>query len=327
MSALWPSRREALALAGAAMFSAGAKAQQPQRMVGVLMSLAPDDPEPLRWIGALKEELAELGWREGRNLRIEARFAAGDAALGRKHAAELVDLKPDVLVVHGSPMLLAALSVSKAVPMVGVSFGDPVGSGLAASLARPGGNVTGFSNIELGFGAKWLEMLGAMAPDLRRVLLLFNPRGLAGPGLVKTLEAASPGSGVTLVAVPFAGLPDIEAAMAAFGRGGLIVQPDFITTTHRRTIVELAARHRLPAVYPFRFFAEAGGLASYGVDTLALYPPAAGYVDRILRGEKPGDLPIQLPARYELVINLKTAKSLGITVPPLLLAQADEVIE
>jgi putative ABC transport system substrate-binding protein len=320
------SRRAAIA-ASIAAAATPALGQQAQRLVGVLMSLAPDDPEPARWIGALKRELADLGWQEGRNLRIETRFAAGDAALGRKHAADLVDLRPDVLVVHGSPMLLTALSVSKAVPMVGVSFGDPVGSGIAASLARPGGNVTGFSNIEIGFGAKWLEMLRTLSPALSRVLLLYNPRGISGPGLKRTLEAASSEAGVALVAAPFAGLADIEAAMAAFGEGGLIVQPDFITTTHRRTIVELAARHRLPAVYPFRFFADAGGLASYGVDTLALYPPAAGYVDRILKGEKPGDLPIQLPARYEMVINLKTAKTLGLAIPPLLLAQADEVIE
>ena len=323
------SRRNALAAILGAAAAPGAVRAQRQRLVGILMSLPEDDPEPLRWIAALREELARLGWREGDNLRIETRFAAGDAGRGRAQAAELVGRKPDVLVVHGSPMLLAALSATRDVPMVGVSFGDPVGTGLAASLARPGGNVTGFSNIEQGFGGKWLEMLAALAPGLRRVLLVYNPRGIAGPGLRRTLEAAAPGAGVGLVAAPFAGLADIESAVETFAPegGGLIVQPDFITTTNRRAIVALAARRQLPAVYPFRFFAEAGGLASYGVDTAALYPPAAGYVDRILRGEKAGDLPIQLPARYEFVLNLKTAKAMGLAVPPLLLAQADEVIE
>jgi putative ABC transport system substrate-binding protein len=322
-------RRALLATFAASLSVARAGAQQPQRLVGILMSLPGDDPEPVGWIAALRDELMRLGWREGQNLAIETRFAGGSAERGRSLTADLVALKPDVLVVHGSPMLLAALSVTRDIPMVGVSFGDPVRAGIAASLARPGGNVTGFSNIEQGFGAKWLEMLTALAPGLRRVLLVYNPRGLAGPGLRQTLEEATRGSGILLVPASFASLEEIAAAVENFapGGGGLIVQPDFITTTNRRAIVALAARHRLPAIYPFGFFAQAGGLAAYGVDTAALYPPAAGYVDRILRGEKPGDLPIQLPARYRLVLNLKTARTLGLDVPPLLLAQADEVIE
>ncbi len=322
-------RRAALVTIIAAAAGLPALAQRSQHRIGILMSLAETDPEPARWIAILREELARLGWREGQNLAIDVRWARGDAARGRAHATDLANLAPDVLVVHGSPMLLAALSVTRDLPMVGVSFGDPVAAGIAASIARPGGNVTGFSNIEQGFGAKLLEMLAALAPGVRRVLLLYNPLGIAGPGLRRTLESAAPGAGVSLVAAPFAGLPDIEVAISGFGdaSGGLIVQPDFITTTNRRAIVTLAARHRLPAVYPFRFFAEDGGLASFGVDTAALYRPAAGYVDRILRGEKPGDLPIQLPSRYEFVINMKTAKALGLTVPADLLARADHIID
>jgi putative ABC transport system substrate-binding protein len=226
-------------------------------------------------------------------------------------------------------MLLAALSATRSLPIVGVSIGDPVGSGFAGSLARPGGTVTGFANIEYEIAGKWLEMLAALAPGLRRVLFPFNPRGLGGPGLKQVLETAAARAGITLIAPPYGDLPDIEASISDFAPdgGGLIVQPDFITTTHRNAIVALAARHRLPAIYPFRFFADAGGLASYGVDTAALYRPAAGYIDRILRGEKAGDLPIQLPTRYEFVINLATAKSLGLTPPPALLVLADEVIE
>jgi putative tryptophan/tyrosine transport system substrate-binding protein len=323
-------RRAVLAaFAGAAAYPAhSARAQQP-RMVGVLMSLPENDPEAARWIAVMRQELARLGWREGENLRIEVRFAGGDAARGRTNAAELVAGRPDALLAHGSPMLLAALGATRTLPIVGVSFGDPVGSGPAATLARPGGNVTGFANFEHDIAAKWLEMLIALAPGVGRALFLHNPRGIAGHGLRQVLEAAAPGTGVRLVAAPYADLGDIETALAAFapGGGGLIVQPDFVTTTHRGAIVGLALHYRLPAVYPFRFLAEAGGLASYGVDTAALYRPAAGYLDRILRGENAGDLPIQLPTRYEFVLNLKTAKDLGLMIPPSLLARADEVIE
>ncbi len=209
-------RRTLLGAVTASLAAARLAAQQPQRIVGVLMSLPADDPEPLRWIAALREELGRLGWREGNGLTIETRFAGGNAERGRTHAAELAALKPDVLVVHGSPMLLAALSVTRDIPIVGVSFGDPVRSGIAASLARPGGNVTGFSNIEQGFGAKWLEMLRTLAPGLRRVLLLYNPRGLAGPALRQTLEEAVRDSGTILVPASFASMAEIEAAFEAF---------------------------------------------------------------------------------------------------------------
>jgi putative tryptophan/tyrosine transport system substrate-binding protein len=323
-------RRRFLALVPPLTLGLGAVRAQPRtRLVGMLMSLPENDPEAVQWVAVLREGLADLGWREGANLRIEVRWAGGDAARGQAHAAELVGLKPDVLLAHGSPMLLATLSVTRSVPIVGVSFGDPVTSGVAASLAKPGGNVTGFSNFEYGIADKWLETLLALAPTLRRVLFLFNPQGLAGQRLRDVLIAATARADLTLVGAAVTGLADIRTAIEDFASngGGLIVQPDFITSTHREPIVSLAARFRLPAVYPFKFFAKAGGLATFGIETDDMYRPAAGYVDRILRGEKAGDLPIQLPTRYQFAINLGTAKTLGLAVPPLLLARADEVIE
>jgi putative ABC transport system substrate-binding protein len=325
-------RRELLAaLGGAAVaWPLAARGQQPERArrIGVLMNLAADDPEALSRITAFVQGLQQLGWTEGRNMRIDTRWGAGDTARFHRYAEELLALVPDVVLASGTPAIQALQQATRTVPIVFASVGDPVGMGLVASLARPGGNVTGFTPMEFGFSAKWLELLKEIAPRVTRVAVL---RDLTiGPAQLSAIQAVAPSFGVELSAVGVRDAGEIERIVAAFARSsnaGLIVTASTSAAVHRDLIITLAARHRLPAVYAFRYFVNRGGLISYGANTIDIYRHAAGYVDRILKGEKPGDLPVQQPTNYELVINLKTAKALGIEMPASVLARADEVIE
>jgi putative tryptophan/tyrosine transport system substrate-binding protein len=326
-------RREFITLLGgaAAAWPLAARAQQGERVrrVGVLMNLTSDDPEALSRITAFVQGLQQLGWTEGRiNMRIDTRWGAGDAARFHRYAEELLALVPDVVLASGTPAIHALQQATRTVPIVFATVGDPVGMGLVASLARPGGNTTGFTPMEFGFGAKWLELLKEIAPRVTRVAVL---RDLTiGPAQLSAIQAVAPSFGVELSAVGVREASEIEGAIAAFARSsnaGMIVTASTSAAVHRDLIITLAARHRLPAVYPFRYLVTSGGLISYGANTIDVYRHAAGYVDRILKGEKPADLPVQAPTKYELVINLKTAKALGLEVPPTLLARADEVIE
>jgi ABC-type uncharacterized transport system substrate-binding protein len=325
-------RRELLAaLGGAAVaWPLAARAQQGERVrrIGVLMNLAADDPQALSRITAFVQGLQQLGWTEGRNMRIDTRWGAGDAARFHRYAEELLALAPDVVLASGTPAIQALQQATRTVPIVFASVGDPVGMGLVASLARPGGNITGFTPMEFGFGAKWLELLKEIAPRVTRVAVLRDVT--IGPAQLSAIQAVAPSFGVELSAVGVREASEIERAIAAFARSsnaGMIVTASTAAAVQRDLIITLAARHRLPAVYPFRYLVTSGGLISYGANTIDIYRHAAGYVDRILKGEKPGDLPVQQPTNYELVINLKTAKALGIEMPASVLARADEVIE
>jgi putative tryptophan/tyrosine transport system substrate-binding protein len=325
-------RREFITLlGGAATWPLAARAQpDPMRRIGVLMSLTKDDPEDQQRRAVLEQGLQQLGWTEGRNIVIEYRWFAGEPAQARAMAKELVDLKPDLIVTVSTPGLVAAGKETRTIPIVFVAVSDPVGQGFVASLARPGGNATGFSLFEFPVVGKVLETLKQMAPDVARVALLFNPDTLSYIPFLRSLDAIAPSLGAQLIKAAVRNDGEIEAAIAATARepgGGLMVMPDPFTNVHRDLIVGLAARHRLPAAYTLRFFATAGGLMSYGVDVSDLYRRAVPYMDRILKGAKPADLPVQQPTKFEFVLNLKTAKALGLTIPPGVLAIADEVIE
>ena len=326
-------RREfILALGGAAVAWPLAARAQPERMrrIGVLMNLAADDPESSARLTAFLQGLQQLGWTDGRNVRIDTRWAAGDADRYRKSATELVALMPDVILATGTSAVAPLQQATRTVPIVFVQVIDPVGAGLVASLARPGGNATGFTLFEYGMSGKWLELLKEIAPRVTRAAVLRDPASAPGIGQFAAIQAVAPSLGVELSPVDVRDAGEIERAVTAFARspnGGLIVTASPSAAVHRELIITLAARHKLPAVYPFRYFVTGGGLISYGPDIVDQYRRAAGYVDRILKGEKPADLPVQAPTKYELVINLKTAKALGLTVPPTLLARADEVIE
>jgi ABC-type uncharacterized transport system substrate-binding protein len=328
-------RREFVILLGggaAAAWPLAARAQQSNRLrvVGVLLAMAPDDPEAQLRIKAFEAGLQELGWTEGRNLRLEYRWAGGDAALLRKQATELVGLAPDLILATSTPVL-AALRQEKTLPIVFVQVTDPIGGGFVPNLARPGGSLTGFTSFEFTIGSKWLEALKHVAPAVTRVALIFNPDTAPFAHLFwQPVETAAPAFDVEPMQAPVRDVGEIDHTIAAFARnanGGLMVLPDVSTTNHRDLIIALAARHRLPAVYPYRYFATSGGLMSYGSDLADVYRRAASYVDRILKGAFPGDLPVQAPAKFEFVINLKTANALGLTVPPRWLGRADEVIE
>jgi len=327
-------RREFVILLGgsaAAAWPLAAHAQQSNRLrvVGVLLAMAPDDPEAQLRVKAFEAGLRELGWTEGRNLRLEYRGAAGDAALLRKQATELVGLAPDLILATSTPVL-AALQQENPLPIVFVQVTDPIGSGFVPNLARPGGSLTGFTSFEFTIGSKWLEALKHVAPAVTRVALIFNPDTAPFAHMFwQPVEDAAPSFDVEPMQAPVRDVGEIERTVAAFARqnGGLMVLPDVSTTNHRDLIIALAARHRLPAVYPYRYFATSGGLMSYGSDLADVYRRAASYVDRILKGAVQGDLPVQAPAKFEFVINLKTANALGLTVPPLWLGRADEVIE
>jgi ABC-type uncharacterized transport system substrate-binding protein len=328
-------RREFITLVGGAAgaWPLGAHAQQVEgmRRVGVLMASAADDPVSQARIAAFHHGLAQLGWTDGRNVRIDTRWATTNADELRRHAAELVALAPDVIVAAtGTTTVAPLLQATRTLPIVFVVVIDPVGAGFVASLARPGGNATGFTIFEYGIGGKWLELLKEVRPGATRVAVLRDPSIASGIGLFAAIQAVAPLLGMELTPVDVRDAGDIERAVAAFARasnGGMIVAPTPVALSYRGIIIELANRHHLPAVYGNREYVDDGGLMSYGPNLLDQYRRAAGYVDRLLKGEKPADLPVQAPAKYELVINLKAAKALGLDVPPSLLARADEVIE
>ena len=332
-------RRDFIALLGGAGLLLAAKArraraQQPERMrrIDVLMSLAANDPEAQVRVAAFEKGMRDLGWVEGRNLQIEYRWAPGDAAnLLRSHARELVGAAPDLILANSTPVTLALQEQGHTVPVVFVQVTDPVGQGLVASLAHPGGNLTGFTSFEFSIGTKWLEMLKVVAPHITRVALVFNPKTAPFADLFwRPVEAAASSFDVTAVSAAAHDAAEIENVLDLFARepnGGLMVLPEVSTVNHRDLIITIAARHRLPAIYPFRSFAASGGLLSYGTDVSDIFQRAASYVDRILKGARPGELPVQGPTKFELVMNLRAAKMLGIAMPPLLLARADEVIE
>jgi putative ABC transport system substrate-binding protein len=303
--------------------------EQPRR-IGVLLNAAADDPQFKTWVEAFLQSLRQLGWADGRNVKIDYRWAATDAERVRRYAAELVALAPDVIVAHGNSTVRPLLQETHIVPIVFPVAADPVGGGLVDSLARPGGNVTGFMELEYGMAGKWLELLKQIMPGVTRVAVLRDPTQGSGSMQFAAIQAMAPSLRVEITPVGLRDSGDIERAVSAFGRsanGGLIVTAGSATVLHSNLIIRLAAQHKLPAVYNESSFTTAGGLISYGPDFVDQYRRAAGYVDRILKGEKPADLPVQAPTKYELVINLKTAKALGLTVPQSLLARADEVIE
>ena len=327
-------RREFIFILGGAAAACPlvARAQQPERVrrIGVLMNLAADDPESQLRIAALLQSLQELGWRDAQNVRIETRWAASKADRFHAHAAELVALAPDVIVAAATPSVAALQQISRTVPIVFVTVIDPVSAGLVTSLARPGGNTTGFALWEFGTSAKWMELLKEIAPRVTRAAVIRDAALASGIGQLAAIQAVAPSFGVELSPVDVRDATDIERAVIAFARtssGGLIVTASPAMAAHRQLIIALAARNRLPAVYAFRFMVTEGGLISYGPNSIDPYRRAAGYVDRILKGEKPADLPVQAPTKYETVIHLKTAKALGLEVPATLLARADEVIE
>ena len=327
-------RREFITLLGGAVTAWSARARgQPgvgMRLIGVLLPIAKDDPEYQPWLTAFRQTLQELGWVDGRNMRMDIHWATANHAEIRKQAAELVALAPDVILAHGASTVGPLLQATRTVPIVFPITGDPVGAGFVDSLARPGGNVTGFMTFEYSMSGKWVELLKQIAPGVARVAVIRDagsPTGMASFGVIQAM-APSLKVEVTPVNMPNAG--EIERVVTAFAQspnGGLIVTASGPAFVNRDLIIALAARHKLPAVYFERSFVAAGGLVSYGPDFSALYRKAAGYVDRILKGEKPADLPVQAPTKYETVINLKTAKALGLTVPQAWLAATDEVIE
>ena len=327
-------RRELLvALGGATVaWPLAARAQRPDRMrrIGVLMHLAADDAEGQRRIGVFLQGLQGAGWAVGRNVDIDVRWAAGDADRFRRYAVELIALMPDVVLASATPSVTAMKQVTRNVPIVFVLAPDPVGSGIVDSLSHPGGNVTGFTSNEFGLSVKWLELLKEIAPNISRVAVLRDSANSAGIGQFGAIQGAAPSFGVEVSPIGVDDAEQIERGITAFARapnGGLIVLAQPRTLVHRGSIIKFATEHQLPAVYNSRLFTAGGGLISYGGDILDQYRQAAGYVDRILRGAKPADLPVQAPTKYQLVINLKTAKALGIEVPPTLLVRADEVIE
>jgi putative ABC transport system substrate-binding protein len=326
-------RREFITLLGgaAAVWPLAARAQQARmRRIGVLMPYAADDREGQARMAALQQGLAELGWSDGGNVRIDMRWVAANADRYRQYAAELVALAPDVVVAVTSTAVAALQRETRNVPIVFVGVIDPVGAGLVASLARPGGNTTGFTVFEYGLSPKWLALLKEIAPRVTRAAVSRDPTSAPQIGMLGGIQSVAPSLRVELSLIDMREPGEIERAVAAFARepnGGQIVFSSASTLLHRELIITLAARHRLPTVYTDRTFVAAGGLISYAPNRVEQYRPAAGYVDRILKGEKPADLPVQAPTKYELVINLKTAKQLGLEVPPTLLARADEVIE
>jgi putative tryptophan/tyrosine transport system substrate-binding protein len=326
-------RREFITLlGGAAAWPLVARAQQPARVhrIGVLMNLAFDDPEGQARVAAFMQGLQEWGWAVGRNVRVDLRWGAGDAQRFRAYADELVALGPDILLASGATTVAPLQQATRTVPIVFVNVTDPVGASIVESLARPGGNVTGFALFEFGISAKWIELLKELSPRLTRVGILRDPINPAAMGLLGAIQSVAPSFGVELRPIAVRDPSEIERAFAAFAQtsiGGVIVLTGGAALVHRASIITLAAQHRLPAVYAFRYHVVDGGLISYGPNTVDPFRRAAGYVDRILKGEKPADLPVQAPTKYELVINLKTAKALGLEMPATLLARADEVIE
>ncbi len=330
-------RREVIMLTGSAaatslFFPLAARAQQPEQMrrIGVLMNAAANDPEGQASIAAFQHVLQQLGWSDGRNVRIDIRWGENDVDRDRRYAAELVALAPDVILASGTLSVTALQHITRTLPIVFVRVSDPVGAGFVDSLARPGGNTTGFMLFEYSLSGKWLELLKQIVPSLTRAAVLRDPANPAGIAQFGAIQAAAQPLGVEVSPISVRDAEEIERAVAAFARsanGGLIVTPSAGVSVHHDLIIALAARHKLPAVYAHRANVTAGGLISYAPDEVDQFRRAAGYVDRILKGEKPADLPVQAPTKYELVINLKTAKALGLDMPAALLARADQVIE
>ncbi len=325
-------RREFITLLGgaAAAWPLAARAQQPDRVrrVGVLMGIS-DDPEGQARVAVFRQALAALGWTEGRNVQFIYRWSAGDVVHARQFAKELLDLRSDVILANSTPIAVAVRDVTRTTPTVFVQVSDPVTAGVVQSLARPGSNLTGFTNFEPSIASKWLELVKRVAPKITRVAYLFNPN-TAPLFYARAVETAAPLLSVKPFAAEVHNTAEMEGVIEQVAResaSALLVLPDLFTATNRQSIIAIAAHHRLPAVYPFRYFVASGGLMSYGIEMLDTYRQAASYVDRILRGERPADLPVQQPTKYELVLNLKTAKALGLEIPPSVLARADEVIE
>ena len=326
-------RREFITLlGGAAAWPLAARAQQRERMrrIGLLLNLGSDDQEGQTRNAAFLQALQELGWTVGRNIRIDYRWGAGNAELYRKHAADLVALAPDIILTNGTSTIGPVLQTTRTVPIVFVNVTDPVAGGFMESLARPGGNATGFASAEYGMAGKWLELLKQIAPHVKHAAVIRNPRVASGSGQFGAIQAVAPFLGMETNPIDARDAGDIErgiTSLAGSSNAGLIVTANGATLVHRDLIIRLAAKFKLPAVYWQRVFATSGGLMSYGDDANDQYRRAADYVDRILKGEKPADLPVQAPTKFELVVNLKTAKALGLTIPDTLLATADEVIE
>jgi putative ABC transport system substrate-binding protein len=325
-------RREFITLlGGAAAWPLAARAQPADRMrrIGILVSAASDADAQVR-IAVFQQGLHKLGWTDGRNIRSELRWGAGDTDRIQAYATELVGLKPDVIFSVGAPALAALHRATNTIPIVFTQVADPIGGGFVPSLARPGGNITGFTNHEYAMVGKWLEVLKEVAPRVAQVAVVHHPESPSSAGYLREIGNAAASFGVQLIPGGVHNAAEIERVIEAFARepnGGLIVLSDIATNVHRELIIALAARHRLPAVYLFRYFVTAGGLMCYGADVVDLHRRSTSYIDRILKGEKPRDLPIQAPTKFELVINLKTANALGLQVPPTLLARADEVLE
>jgi ABC-type uncharacterized transport system substrate-binding protein len=326
-------RREFITLIGgaAAAWPLAAHAQQGERMrlVGVLMGIE-SGPDARARVVAFRQALREAGWMEGRNVMINVVWGAGDAEHVRADAADLLGKSPDVILANGPVPTLELQKTARSVPVVFVQVPDPVDLGVVKNIARPGGNITGFTHFEMAFSGKWLEALKEIAPRTRRVMFMSLAGHPAWPGFLRTITASAPSFGEEIIPGPVSNAAEVERTIDEFVRepnGGLIVSPSPIASIHSTLIIGLTARHRIPAVYPFRFYAADGGLMSFGIDSADLFRRAASYVDRVLRGEKPADLPVQAPTKFELVINTKTAKALGLEIPPTLLARADEVIE
>jgi putative ABC transport system substrate-binding protein len=326
-------RRDFITLLGGAAVSwplAARAAQEQMRRIGILTAQAESDPAIKGHLAIFAKGLHSFGWSEGHNLRIEVRMADGDAGRLNAHAAELASLKLDLIVSHGTSVTQIQQQQTRTIPIVFTTVTDPVGSGLVESLARPGGNTTGFTNFEFSMAGKWLELLKEVAPPVHKVTIMFNPDNAAMPGQLRAIAEAASALGLQIVETHVRDSAGIERAingLALASNVGLVVLPEFVTTFHRGLIAELAVRHRVPAVYSQRNFIESGGLICYGPDNDDVYQRAASYVDRILRGEKPADLLIQQPTKFELVINLKAAKAIGLEIPTTVLARADEVIE
>jgi putative ABC transport system substrate-binding protein len=327
-------RREFISLLGGATaaWPFATRAQQPDRvrLVGFLASTPETDQETRNWITAFERRFAELGWTDGRNVRIEYRFGGGDATRTRQLAKELLELQPDAVLAAATVAATAVRQQTLSIPIVFVQVADAVSAGFVTNLARPEGNITGISNFEFSIGGKWLQIIKECAPTVSSVAVIFDPANPTWAPYLRTVEAAAPKFGIQLTPAGVSNAADIKRDIIAFSRkpnGAIVVLPAPVTVVHRDTIIAMAAQHRLPAVYPYRFYALSGGLVSYGNDLAESYRRAASYVDRILKGAKPADLPVELPTKFELVINLKTARAMGLEVPAMLLASADEVIE
>jgi ABC-type uncharacterized transport system substrate-binding protein len=326
-------RREFITLlGGAAAWPLAARAQQPEqiRRIGILMNRAADDAEGQARLVAFRQALQQFGWSEGRNVRLDIRYGEDNIDIERRYAAELVALAPDIILASGTVSMTALQPLGRALPIVFAVVADPVGAGFVNSLAQPGGNATGFMLYEYGLSGKWLELLKQIAPSVTRAAILRDPTNPAGLAYFGAIRATAQSLGMDVNPVSMLDAEEIERGVSAFARsanGGLIVTPNSSASAHRALIIRLAAQYKLPAVYPFNYMATAGGLISYGPDFVDQFRLAAGYVDRILKGEKPANLPVQAPTKYQMVINLKTAKAMGLELPPMLLARADEVIE